>query len=300
MPSIQLEPAVAPCRLHQSSRPFRSVAFLCPGHWPGASPPPRVDKEILAALQALGFRETIWQFVYKGQLAGLVLTREAGTVEIHVRFYEASIEAELEVGRHFIGHFLYPRYQAEAIVLAMILPRLSARGCKLAVQLFRPDASPAVFPKLKIRPGLSFVALAWVLAGFALPLAIAGFAPVSIAILALGLVPFLYGTLPRGVSPAPRASSSSGERSYQRASAQRRVRASWPTRDARRESAPRMYPAGELSSCRDPPSHDEPAMASPIFSRVSSASSSFRGRAWVHLDRALLITPFPWAAPSSR
>lgn len=76
---------------------------------------------IYAALMDLGFRETIWQFVYSGQIGGLVRTYGRGLIEVHIRFFEDdAIFAELEIGRTGLAHFLNRRIFANSHIIKLL------------------------------------------------------------------------------------------------------------------------------------------------------------------------------------
>lgn len=94
----------------RNKRILVTFGLFSPIHWPPLAPHQSIDRLAYRALKDAGFRETIWQFVYRSQRGGLVLPIDKGRLELHARFYaDGTIEAELEVGRRFIGHFLNPR-----------------------------------------------------------------------------------------------------------------------------------------------------------------------------------------------
>lgn len=65
---------------------------------------------IYQALKRAGFNETYWQFVYRGQIGGLVKNPRGTLLEFHVRFFEdGMIYAEIELGRSVLLHFLNRR-----------------------------------------------------------------------------------------------------------------------------------------------------------------------------------------------
>lgn len=61
------------------------------------------QKVFFNELLAQGFRRTIWQLIFPGQIAGLVKkipSRQDGIDEYHIRFYDdGTIDCELEVSR---------------------------------------------------------------------------------------------------------------------------------------------------------------------------------------------------------
>jgi hypothetical protein len=81
-------------------------------------------RSIYGCLKSLGFRETRWQFVYDGQLGGLVLPYNDGLNEIHVRFYDDRIFAELEYSRSSLFHFVFPLFNANGFVAELLKDRL--------------------------------------------------------------------------------------------------------------------------------------------------------------------------------
>jgi len=65
---------------------------------------------IYQALKEMGFKETYWQFVYPGQIGGLVKSPRSNLLELHVRFFqEGMMYAEIEMGRSALLHFLNRR-----------------------------------------------------------------------------------------------------------------------------------------------------------------------------------------------
>ncbi|MDO8241009.1 MAG: hypothetical protein Q7T51_03465 [Candidatus Moranbacteria bacterium] len=82
-------------------------------------------QQIYQLLLSKGFRETRWQFIYEGQLAGLVKPYSCGKNEIHVRFYDDRIFAEFEIGRAYIQHFLGPRLNANGYLFSLLVNHFS-------------------------------------------------------------------------------------------------------------------------------------------------------------------------------
>jgi len=102
----------APCRALQLS---------------SSSPDYRPMNAIYAALKSAGFRETYWQFVYSGQIGGLVKSPKGTVIEFHVRFFEGGmIYAEIELGRSLLLHFVNRRSYINKYLVAMLASRLSA------------------------------------------------------------------------------------------------------------------------------------------------------------------------------
>ncbi|OVE74681.1 hypothetical protein BVX95_01475 [archaeon D22] len=165
-------------------------------HWPFFRPDKGVDKEIYNALIGAGFRGTVWQFIYKGQLAGVILPLFNGTQEVHIRFYKDTIEAELEVGRHFLDHFLQPRFQAESYVLSLLRDRLGADAYQRATCLFRVDPSSPEVKRFQVEPKVSFIGITNALIVVIAVMAILGVLPQASIFVSLILAIFVYKTLP--------------------------------------------------------------------------------------------------------
>ncbi|EKE18653.1 MAG: hypothetical protein ACD_9C00269G0003 [uncultured bacterium] len=64
-------------------------------------------------LRSQGFKRTIWQLIFPGQIAGLIknIPRQSnGTNEYHIRFYnDGTIDCELEIARFDRLHWVGPR-----------------------------------------------------------------------------------------------------------------------------------------------------------------------------------------------
>lgn len=71
-------------------------------------------RAIYRALLSIGYRETVWQYIFDGQIGGLV---RPGTDDIHIRFYDDRLFAEIEISRAFVSHFYGPRFNAKKIIL---------------------------------------------------------------------------------------------------------------------------------------------------------------------------------------
>lgn len=82
-------------------------------------------KEIYDALISLGFKKTRWQYIFEGQLAGLVMPYNDGKNEVHIRFYHDRIFAEYEVGRSSFAHFLGPFLNSRPYILHILRKQLS-------------------------------------------------------------------------------------------------------------------------------------------------------------------------------
>ncbi|WP_211051404.1 hypothetical protein [Parasphingorhabdus halotolerans] len=72
-----------------------------------------------------GFRETRWQYIFEGQIGGLVFPYNDGRNEVHVRFYSDRIFSEYEVGRSSFAHFLGPFLNANPFLLDLLKDSVS-------------------------------------------------------------------------------------------------------------------------------------------------------------------------------
>lgn len=81
---------------------------------------------IYDALKQAGFAETFWQFVYPGQIGGLIKAPQNSLIELHVRFFEDGlIYCELELGRSVLLHFLNHRFFANGYLIRKIGSKLT-------------------------------------------------------------------------------------------------------------------------------------------------------------------------------
>jgi len=81
---------------------------------------------IYQTLKNLGFRETRWQYVYSGQIGGLIWNPRHGLIEHHIRFFEDDrIYVEIEFGRSTILHYLNHRMYLNNYLLAKIRNHIS-------------------------------------------------------------------------------------------------------------------------------------------------------------------------------
>mgnify|MGYP001767222361 CR=1 FL=1 len=79
----------------------------------------------------MGFRETVWQYVYKGQIGGLVRSYGSSIIEVHVRFFEeGEIYAEVELGRSGIVHFFHERIYGNDYICGLLKSSLSSEEMK--------------------------------------------------------------------------------------------------------------------------------------------------------------------------
>lgn len=81
---------------------------------------------IYKALQECGFKETLWQFVYPGQIGGLVRNPNHNFLELHVRFFDDEmIYGEIELGRSVLLHFVNRRLFINRYLEKMLGSKLS-------------------------------------------------------------------------------------------------------------------------------------------------------------------------------
>jgi hypothetical protein len=81
--------------------------------------------QIYEALKEAGFLETKWQFIFEGQIGGLVYPYNEGLNEVHIRFYHDRIFAELEISRSSLLHFVYPLFNANAHIVEILKDKVS-------------------------------------------------------------------------------------------------------------------------------------------------------------------------------
>lgn len=112
-------------------RRFQTLGIFASKHTDGALMVGTKFECIYNRLKDLGFKETRWQYVFSGQIGGLVLpindpkALRSGADELHVRFYEDRIFAEYEIGRSYLSHFVGPRYNANAQMLVRYAESMS-------------------------------------------------------------------------------------------------------------------------------------------------------------------------------
>lgn len=84
----------------------------------------RFQKLFFNELRMQGFRRTIWQLIFPGQVAGLVKkipVQQNGVNEYHVRFYEDGIiDCELEVSRFERLHWSGPRQHGSELLVELL------------------------------------------------------------------------------------------------------------------------------------------------------------------------------------
>jgi len=179
-------------------RAVRTIGLFSPRHWFGLRPDGSIRSWLYYCLKGVGFKETVWQFVYSGQLAGLILPLEDGNKEIHVRFYCDRIEAELEVGRYYLDHFFAPRMEAKYMVLSLLALHLNGEEYDLATTHICPlcggqreglDTWRVRYPRFT-RLALLGLALAGGLWSF-------GVIPSCVPVIAFGATLFVFRTLRR-------------------------------------------------------------------------------------------------------
>lgn len=106
-------------------REFVTIGFLDRGVVAGHKIRNPMMKEIYSAAKTAGFHETVWQYIFDGQIGGLVLPYRDGHYEFHVRFYADRIFAECEVNRGCIAHFFASRYNATELTVSLLRPLVS-------------------------------------------------------------------------------------------------------------------------------------------------------------------------------
>jgi hypothetical protein len=113
----------------EAKRKFRSIALVIPSVKRGSPISDPTMRSIYLKLRSLGYQETPWQFVFRGQLGGLVLpypvSGDVSRNEIHIRFYQDRIVAEYEIGRAYLSHFFGPRLIANRAIVSMLEPHLT-------------------------------------------------------------------------------------------------------------------------------------------------------------------------------
>lgn len=107
------------------NRRLKSVGLLSYSKCNGRLVTEQYQKLFYSILRRSGFVETRWQLIFDGQIGGLVLPYRDGKYEIHVRFYEDRIFAELEVGRSHAFHFLAPRMNANSYIRSVAAMHLA-------------------------------------------------------------------------------------------------------------------------------------------------------------------------------
>lgn len=115
-----------------------NIGVCSPRHWFGVPPSNHRHRRVYLALLRAGFTGTVWQFVYAGQEAGLIMPIAGNKHELHVRFYKDRIDAELEVGRRYVGHFTSRRLPGGGLLRRILHQRLGAQQFARIV-----DAIPA-------------------------------------------------------------------------------------------------------------------------------------------------------------
>lgn len=134
------------------NRYIPSVGIFDITHWKGdTSLLTEAQLRIFSALQALGFRVSLWQIVFQGQILGMMRPVDGnGYFEYHVRFYEnGTIDAECEVGRHYIDHFFVRRGDASGQILMFLEPRLQ-ESRPLFVARHKEVIQPTHQPRISI------------------------------------------------------------------------------------------------------------------------------------------------------
>jgi hypothetical protein len=183
--------------LTRKKRRLRNIGLFSPAHWLGLPPDGSQTAHLYYRLKQYGFTETVWQFVYKGQVGGLILQLDGGRKELHVRFYDDLVEAELEVGRNFLEHFGASRYRSEFEVYTLMTGNADPADILLACAKQAGSLSLARNATLRALPRVKFVHVASVIAGMASASVILGFLPPGIFFITTLLVIGAITTLPR-------------------------------------------------------------------------------------------------------
>lgn len=77
--------------------------------------------KIYDVLLAVGFRGTYWQYIYYGQIGGLIKGYCNNLIELHVRFFDDdTLYAEIEIGRVGFIHFSKERLFANRYISCKI------------------------------------------------------------------------------------------------------------------------------------------------------------------------------------
>lgn len=189
-----------------SKRHFRTIALLAPSVRFGTRiTNPRMGS-LYRKLRDLGFAETPWQYVFSGQVGGLVLSHtkanHLGRNEVHVRFYADRIFAEFEIGRAYISHFFGPRLNANRELQRLLGPHLSTSERGYLAKLMSHErllvdeaamqewSGEDYFRTLKVAQGGGLVAMTRALAYRAGWLSVFGVA-LCAAYVATGMQPFI-------------------------------------------------------------------------------------------------------------
>lgn len=183
--------------LTRKRRRLRNIGLFSPAHWFGLPPDGSQIAHLYYKLKQHGFTETVWQLVYEGQVGGLILQVDGGRKELHVRFYDNLVEAELEVGRNFLEHFGASRHRSEFEVLTLMTGNADPADVVMACTLEAGDLSPARNTTLRALPCVKFVHIASVIAGMASVGVISGFLPRGVLSITILLVIAAITTLPR-------------------------------------------------------------------------------------------------------
>lgn len=170
-------------------RKLKTFGLFSKRHWLGLKPDDSFESYLYYKLKKIGFSETIWQYVFVGQKAGLVYPLDNGKGEIHVRFYDDTVEAELEIGRNYLTHFYKPRYQGEYLVFTMLEEHLSDEEKKMVNNIMRDDINKRTYYSLDYPTSIGFIKIIIVCAIVFLILSIVGI--INYKILIYALIPAL-------------------------------------------------------------------------------------------------------------
>lgn len=175
----------------------KNIGLFSLKHWSGLKQNDSDKKWVYQKLKEIGFKETVWQFVYNGQIGGLIYLVDNGHKEIHVRFFEKFIEAEIEVGRNYINHFIAPRYQAEKLVLKMLANKMNSNEYDRIKTMFREDNNISIDISKLNNKGISYDLLSIFLFFLILFIIFFGFLSYKYLFIIIPLKFLLYKSLPR-------------------------------------------------------------------------------------------------------
>lgn len=145
-------------------------------HWRelGEAERQRYLQAVRRALEAEGFKSTLFQWRHRGHAYGLI--KDLGDKQIHCRVYDNGIiDAEIEIHKRYLEHILSPRPSAHAEVLAIL------RKHGLAGHLVNEHYLPQVGADRSKYPGTR-IKVSHLLSGAA---AVGGMVAVSVARIAL-------------------------------------------------------------------------------------------------------------------
>ena len=108
-------------RANSHRRLFRTIGIFRPRDCLRPNLENSYHRAIYDALRAAGFQRTVWQYIFDGQITGLV---KPGLNDIHIRFYRDRLFAEIEISRALVSHFYGPKYNAREVILLLLKNRI--------------------------------------------------------------------------------------------------------------------------------------------------------------------------------